>query len=265
MNVAVIVTTYNRPDYLGRTLAGYLNQTHPPDEIVIADDGSTEETARLVTKIKQETAIDIRHVWQEDRGFRAARIRNKAVAHSRGEYIIPADDDSIPSPNLVLDHVKYAERGHFIQGHRVLLGPALSACFSRQDISPWRLVVYGLAGKAQNISNAFTMPWPLVVKSRKLSGIRSCNMSFFRSDFLAVNGFNQDFTGWGKEDSELVVRFYKYGLKRKDIRFRAASFHLHHAEFSRGNLLVNQELLAEAGKAEGYYCPNGINQFLMTL
>ncbi|MDZ4165816.1 MAG: glycosyltransferase family 2 protein [Smithellaceae bacterium] len=263
MKTTVIITTYNRPDYLLRTVAGYLNQTRPPDEIIVADDGSTEETAVMVTKITQEATIDILHVWQEDRGFRAAEIRNKAVARSRGQYIILTDDDSIPSPGLVADHLEYAEQGYFIQGHRVLLGPALSPHFTHRDISPGQLLCMGFTGKAQNITNGLTLPWAWVARSRKLRGIRSCNMSFSQADFLAVNGFNHDFRGWGKEDSELAVRFYKFGLKRKDIRFRGGCFHLHHNEFSRENVQRNIGLLEEAMNKEGYFCPNGIDQYLV--
>ena len=87
-------------------------------------------------------------------------------------------------------------------------------------------------------------------------------MSFFRKDFITVNGFNEDFEGWGKEDSELVVRFYKYGLRRKDIKFRAYCIHLYHTEYSRENLGGNIAILDKAISSNGFFCKNGIDKYL---
>jgi glycosyltransferase involved in cell wall biosynthesis len=262
MKVSVIITTYNRPDYLRRVLDAHLAQGRQPEEILVADDGSGPETALMLQELQVTSPIPIIHVWQENQGFRAGTIRNRAAAQATGSYLILTDDDIIPAANFIRDHVDYAETGHFIQGHRVLMGPHLSRRGTYRDLSFGNLVKWGLRRQAANVTNGLTLPWPLIVKSRQLKGIRSCNMSFFRRDFLAVNGFNQDFQGWGKEDSELAVRFFKYGLTRKDIRYRAGCFHLYHPEYSRDNLEQNLRLLAAAQAREGYYCANGIDQFL---
>lgn len=262
MNVSVIISTYNRPDYLERVIEGYICQTQQPDEIVIADDGSTEETALMLQEKQKNTTIKILHVWHEDRGFRAASIRNKAVAKSSGQYLIICDDDSIPSPALVKDHLRHAEKGCFIQGHRVLLGQHVSEDFTFRDISLLRLLKFSIKGQANNILNALHLPMPLIRVSQKLKGIRSCNMSFFKEDFIAVNGFNEDFEGWGKEDSELAVRFYKYGLNRKDIKFSACCYHLYHAPYLRHSLKRNIVILEKAQKEDDYFCKDGIDKYL---
>ncbi|ODA44827.1 putative two-domain glycosyltransferase [Thermodesulfovibrio sp. N1] len=243
-------------------IEGYLNQTHIPDEIVIADDGSDKETALIIKNLQENGKVKIIHVWHEHKGFRAAKIRNKAIAHSSGEYLIITDDDSIPCHTHVEDHLRYAEEGYFIQGHRVLLGPEVSQNFTFQDISIKKLILYKLKGQASNVVNAIRLPAPLIKISQSLKGIRSCNMSFFRKDFITVNGFNEDFEGWGKEDSELAVRFYRYGLKRKDIKFRATCYHLYHAPYERVNLEKNISLLNLSIKSQEYFCKNGIDKYL---
>jgi glycosyltransferase involved in cell wall biosynthesis len=260
--VSVIVTTYNRPQYLARVLEGYLHQTRPPEEIIVADDGSTGETASMIHELQKNSPVPLFHVWHEDRGFRAGHIRNRAAARSAGDYLILADDDSIPVPTLVEDHLRNAEAGFFLQGHRVLLGPAASQTFTWHDISLARALALALRGQAGNVLNAIHLPRAMVRRSREMRGIRSCNMSFFRADFFAVNGFNEAFEGWGKEDSELAVRFYKYGLRRKDLRFQGACYHLHHAPYSRERLERNLALLAAAEQNPAWRCEKGVDQYV---
>lgn len=262
MNVSVIISTYNRPHYLEKTLQGYLHQSISPDEIIIADDGSTAQTAEMVKKIADSSPIPIKHVWHEDKGFRAAAIRNKAIAKSSGDYIILSDDDSVPCSEMVKDHKDFAQKGFFIQGHRVLLMKDAVDTFSFKFANTRGAFRLMLKGLAKNVSNSLRLPLPLIRKTKSLRGIRSCNMSFFKSDFLAVNGFNEDFVGWGKEDSELVVRFYKLGLMRKDVKFRLCCYHLWHEEFSRDRLKQNIALLEDAMSQEGYYCTNGVDKYL---
>ncbi len=263
MKISVVITTYNRPSYLKKSLDGFLKQSHPPDEIIIADDGSSEETVSLIESFrKDETKINMLHIWQEDRGFRLSQIRNRAISRASGTYLIICDDDIIPDIRFVEDHLRYAENGCFIQGHRVLLNDKVSEQFGFKDISLLRLFRLLLNRQASNILNAFRSPVPFIRISRKLKGIRSCNMSFFRKDFITVNGFNEDFEGWGKEDSELVVRFYQVGLRRKDIKFRAYCIHLYHTEYSRENLGENIALLDRAISRNEFFCKNGIDKYL---
>ncbi|NOZ25942.1 MAG: glycosyltransferase [Nitrospirae bacterium] len=262
MKISVIISTYNRPHYLRKVIDGYMNQTFRDFEIVIADDGSTEETALLLTELAAGSDIPLLHVWHPDEGFRLAMIRNRAVARSRGDYIIFTDDDCIPDKRFVMDHYRYAEEGFFLQGHRVLIGEGASREFVSGDCAPARLLVLLLRGEVANSLNAVRLPCPWIRKGRSLRGVRGCNMSLFRSDFLAVNGFNEDFEGWGKEDSELVARLYRFGTKRKDVKFRACCFHLHHGVFERGRLGKNIELLRQSMESGDHYCANGIDKYL---
>ncbi|MEO8442297.1 MAG: glycosyltransferase, partial [Betaproteobacteria bacterium] len=121
MKTAVVVTTYNRPDALAAALAGYQAQRDTGFELVIADDGSTAATREVVDAFKARADFSVSHVWHEDRGFRAAAIRNRALAVTRADYIIFSDGDCVPAQQFVAQHARFAERGWFVAGNRVLL------------------------------------------------------------------------------------------------------------------------------------------------
>jgi glycosyltransferase involved in cell wall biosynthesis len=256
MKISVIVSTYNRPDALQKVLNGLCVQTRLPDEVMVADDGSAPETAEMVSRFP--SPFPLVHVWQEDQGFRAARIRNKAILKSTGTYLVLMDGDCIPNRHFIADHLALAEDTCFFQGKRVLVSQRLSPVFTHKTI---RLSArYVLSGDIGNAHHLIRIPFFPALYSTRLSGVRTCNMGVFKRDMAAVNGFNQDFVGWGREDSELVVRLYKYGLRRKDHPFRAVCFHLWHLENDRTRLQDNDTLLRKAMETKGYECINGLVQ-----
>jgi glycosyltransferase involved in cell wall biosynthesis len=256
---SLVITTYNWPDALDLVIRSALAQSEPPCEIIVADDGSTTETSALVEKHKEASSVPVLHVWQEDLGFRAAASRNRAIATSRGNYTVIVDGDMLLHRDFIRDHKLLAREGSFIQGSRVML--------SRENTS--RLLVgksihVPLSEKGLgNRKNALRIPMLsslLAVKTNSLRGIRSCNMSFFREDCISINGFNEDFTGWGREDSEFAVRLINSGVLRRNVRFSAIAFHLWHAENPRQSLAVNDRLLEQAIKEKRTTCVNGIDK-----
>lgn len=259
MKISVIVTTYNRPDALAKVLAALYEQTRPPDEILVADDGSAEATHRCVEELKRRSSVPTIHVWQPDEGFRAAKIRNEALRVSTGDYVVFLDGDCIPDLHFVEDHDRLSGLGFFLQGKRILVDRAWSEAFTHRDIAGHRLKLFF----SRHIGNRHHLPrlgWLPPLINTKLGGARSCNLAIFRSDLYAVNGFNEAFQGWGREDSEIVVRLYKYGLKRKEHPFAAICFHLWHPENDRTRLLVNDQLLAQAQAADTYLCAHGLQR-----
>jgi len=259
MIVSVIITTYNRPNSLAKVLEALRHQTRVADEVIVADDGSGPETAEVVSGFMADSPFPLYHVWQEDRGFRSGRIRNKAINKSKGGYIILLDGDCIPGKHFMEDHLALAEKGFFFQGKRVLIGRKLSHAFTHKDAnSTQRLLKFVLSRDISNSHHLIRLRFFPAYSSTKLSGIRSCNMGFFREDLFAVNGFNQDFVGWGREDSELAVRLYRFGLKRKEHPFMAICFHLWHEENDRKLLTKNDELLQKAIESNEYICSNGL-------
>jgi glycosyltransferase involved in cell wall biosynthesis len=261
MKVSLIITTYNKPDYLKKVIDGVFLQRVLPHEIIIADDGSDEMTKNVVEEYGKTAPCPLVHVWQEDRGFRLARIRNKAIKRAAGEYLIFLDGDCVPSPHFIPDHVALAEGGCFFQGKRMLLSKEFSSLFEASRIGDRGFLLrLFLTGGVSNSHHLLRVPIFPALKSRNLKGMRGCNVGFYRKDLIAVNGFNEDFIGWGREDSELAVRLYKYGLTRKTHPFQAVCFHLWHEENARKELAKNDELLRKALESSDYRCRNGIEE-----
>jgi glycosyltransferase involved in cell wall biosynthesis len=262
MKLSVIVATYNRPDALKRVLEGLLNQSSVPHEIIVADDGSRGETANLVNQIVSLSPhCPVLHVWHEDLGFRLAEIRNRAIFKSSGDYIVSIDGDCIPGRHFIKDHMLLAKPGFFFQGKRVIVEQELEASFDFDKTNrTLKLFIDALKGRISNAHHLLRIPLFPALTTTRLSGVRGCNMGFFREDLFAVNGFNQDFKGWGREDSELVARLYNYGLRRREHPFMAVCFHLWHLENDRGNFMKNDALLNETILSGEYFCKNGLSR-----
>lgn len=261
MTCSLIITTYNWPEALELVIRSALAQSEPPMEIVVADDGSTTETADLIARCRASAAVPLVHAWQEDIGFRAAASRNRAIAMSRGDYIVIVDGDMLLHHDFIRDHRRLARRESFIQGSRVLLSQANTAKRLASGQSRISLIEEGVG----NRKNALRVAWLselLAVEGGSLKGIRSCNMSFFREECIRVNGFNEDFVGWGREDSEFAVRMINSGILRRNVRFSAIAAHLWHRENTRQALPENDRLLEDAIARKSCWCENGINKYL---
>ena len=259
VKISVVVTTYNRPDALVQVLDSLDHQTQPPDEVLVADDGSETQTAAAIDGLSRQVTYPLLHVWHEDRGFRAAKIRNDAIRNASGEYIVLLDGDCIPDGHFVNDHRRLARSGHFFQGKRVLVSQRASAVFKWQETrSARRLIWLAFSRQLDNVHHLIRCPWLSPFPSSGIGGTRSCNLGVFRSDLFAVNGFNEDFSGWGREDSELVARLYNYGLKRNVHPFSAICFHLWHEENSRDRLSDNDEILRKTLASDEYYTRQGL-------
>ena len=258
-HVSIIVTTYNRPGALEQVLAGLAQQTRLADEVIVADDGSGEETASLIAELTDRLPYPLAHVWHADKGFRAAKIRNAAIRRSTGAYLVLLDGDCIPNRHFVKDHLRLAKTGCFFQGKRVLVAQSSADAFGRaQANDSWGLLKSFISGRLGNAHHLIRLPWLPAMISPGLSGTRSCNLGLFRSDLFAVNGFNEAFVGWGREDSELVARLYKWGLKRRTHPFMAICFHLWHAENSRQRMAENDDMLNKAISSDDYFTPQGL-------
>jgi glycosyltransferase involved in cell wall biosynthesis len=262
MKITLIITTYNWHESLFLVLESIRHQLIAPNEIIVADDGSDYKTKDLINNFNRDHELNILHSWQEDRGFRAARSRNKAIFISSGEYIILIDGDTILHPSFVKDHSEIAEYGCFIQGSRVLISES-----GTQEILATKNVNFSLFSpnlkNRKNSIHSNLLSSLFTSKKNHLNGIKSCNMAFYKKDFKKINGFNNDFEGWGREDSEFVIRLINSGIKRINIRFKAIQFHLWHLENSRKSLEKNDEILNEAIINKTTWCDNGFKSIEM--
>lgn len=260
MRISVIVTTYNWPSALSAVLNSILSQTQLPDEVIIADDGSGLETQALIQRYQSQYPLPLHHSWQEDCGFRAAESRNKALAKATGDYIIIIDGDIYLPESFIKDHALIARPGYFVQGGRVSLGPELSQQLISTNTLPklWQKGIKNRKNmlRCKRLAKFFSRTW------NSDASTRSCNMAFWRQDIIDVNGFNNDFVGWGREDSELVIRLLNHGLQRLYIKFLAAGYHLYHQENPRESLEANQKIFEQTKASRATRCANGLDKFL---
>jgi glycosyltransferase involved in cell wall biosynthesis len=262
MTTTLIITTYNWPKALEIVLMGVENQTLLPDEILIADDGSTEETSNLIKKWQTKLKTTIIHSWQEDIGFRLATSRNKAIAKSTGDYIIMIDGDLVLHPNFIKDHVIHCNKNQFVIGTRVLLKDDYSKqLLSKKNINFSVNNNYILANSKNLINNSF-LSKICSYKTTSYKQVRGCNMACFKTDLIKVNGFNEDFIGWGREDTEIVVRLLNAKIIRKNVKFNANVLHIFHPESTRKMLITNELILKKTISEKLIRCQNGLDKYL---
>lgn len=270
MNICVIVTTYNRPDALGAVLDGYAAQSTRDFELLVADDGSTGETRARVEDFAKRAPFALRHVWQEDRGFRAAAARNRTLAATRAEYVIFSDGDCIPSPGYVRRHAALAEPGYYLAGSRVLLSEAFTARVLRErlPVHAWSNRQWFGAWLKRDVNRMLPLLSLPDGEFRKRTpqrweGVKTCNFSAWRSDLLRVNGLDESYTGWGLEDSDLVVRLLRAGVRHKSARLAAPVFHLWHREQDRRFLPENRRRLEDILRSPRIEAVAGVSQYLV--
>jgi glycosyltransferase involved in cell wall biosynthesis len=259
----LLIATYNWPEALELALNSVLQQTVLPNEVIIADDGSDDRTRQLVEKFQRNFPVALHHIWHPDEGFRLATIRNKAIAAAKYPYLIQVDGDLILHPSFVKDHIQAARPAHFIGGSRVLLDEQLSRTIFQNK--KWQLSLFKKG--VRNKFNALHMPAmarliEIFKKEKGLYNLRGCNMSFWKEDLLAVNGYNEQITGWGREDTELVIRLYNKGIRRVYFKLQGIVYHLYHKEYDRASLLANDEIVKKALETKPTWCEKGLSQYL---
>jgi len=262
-SLAVVISTYNAPQMLYLVLDGYARQTDTDFSIYIADDGSGPATQKVIEAFRHNNpAIAVHHVHHEDDGFRKARIHNRVIAQASEDYILLTDGDCIPLPGLIAAHRRLATGGTFISGSRVLISQMLSEKLQQEngkvDLGLGSLLKWRLQG---NINRLLPLLLPVYSSSAhdRLSGIRGCHLASWRADLLTVNGFDESFEGWGREDSDLAARLLHAGIRRRDMR-GSPVLHLWHKDESRRRLDENDDMLRQCLKQKRIRAIKGIEQ-----
>ncbi|MAZ71896.1 MAG: glycosyl transferase family 2 [Flavobacteriaceae bacterium] len=267
IDTSIIISTYNSPEWLEKVLYGYNNQAYRMFEIVIADDGSSDETKQLLERMRQEVFYPIIHVWHEDSGFQKSQILNKAIVTCNTPYIIMSDGDCIPRKDFVEQHVKFREEGYFLSGGYFMLPMETSTAITREDIYSERcfdvswLKKQGLRASFKN--NKLTSG---TFKASVLNAITPTNASWnghnasgWKEDIIAINGFDERMQ-YGGQDRELGERLVNYGLKSKQIRYNAVVIHLDHPRGYKNQESIdkNRDIRNQTQKLNKTWTPFGI-------
>ena len=267
MKLSFIVLTYNRTDALLAVLGALAAQCGPDHEVLIADDGSNSSQVDLLHQKYPAFKCPVKHIWHPDAGFTAATARNLGAQHAKGDYLVFLDGDCVPGASFVQAHTRLAQENCFVNGSRVLLSERLTrqvvnqkVNLSKQSFGFW--LKARLQGDSNKLLHLLGWPYSLFrVQTRfKWQGIRSCNMSVWRKDFVAVNGFDESFKGWGHEDADLVLRLSHSGVQRKNGFWATEVFHLWHREQKRDNESANYSKVVERLKTKLIQAEKGLAQ-----
>jgi glycosyltransferase involved in cell wall biosynthesis len=265
LNCSLIISTYNWPEALRLCLESVLQQSVLPAEIIVADDGSKGETKELIECFAAKSPVPVTHVWHPDEGFQLSKIRNRAIAKASCPYIIQVDGDLILHPHFIKDHLHIRDEGCFVSGSRVLL----SAETSEGLIKNQSLEINKYNKGSKNFFNKFRNPFlrralstRYKMKGKNKFYVKGCNMAFWKKDLLTVNGYNEAFKGWGREDSELAIRLINAGIRKKFLKMGGISYHLYHKEASREMEQENTLMMETSIEEKKVFAKKGVDQYL---
>jgi hypothetical protein len=274
MKTSVIVPTYNRPQALKLSLLSLAGQSILPSEVLIADDGSGGETRDLILAMQEQLkhAFPIKHIWQEDIGFRKPRILNETVRHSSGDYLIFIDGDCMAHRHFVKSHVEYSSPDAVLSGKRVEIGKQVSERLLEKERVMNRLTFLLLWDSARHqsrrvaesvqIKNRFLR---LLLHRDRISndGVWGCNFSLYKELFMAINGSDEDFIDGSIEDNDIGIRVLNQGKRIRSIRGLAIVFHLWHKStwsFYNEKYKYNVAILKRRIANKETVCKNGIRK-----
>jgi len=261
--VSLIISTYNRPKALNLCLQSVIRQSILPDEVIIGDDGSKEETRDLIRSFQENFPVPLIHVWQEDEGFRVAKSRNRAIAASQYEYIIEVDGDVILHRDCIADHLYFSKGGYFLKGGRVNLTETLTnQCCEERKLPR---IYFFSKGVLRRINALRCLPLSRYFAPRyRKGGVTGlgCNMSFWKKDCLNINGYDEFFEGWGGEDIDFASRMINSGVKRLYLKFSGIVYHLWHNDLYMQNKEKNFTYYYDKRDKKAVRCEKGVDQYL---
>ncbi|GAA4816808.1 glycosyltransferase family 2 protein [Litoribaculum gwangyangense] len=258
---SLVTPTYNWPEALELLLLSIKNQTYLPNEVIIADDGSKKETEHLIKRFQNDFPVPLHHVWHEDNKNQKPAIMNKAIAMAKYDYIIEIDGDIIMHKDFVKDHIKMAKKNTFLYGSRVNIQEKhLDDLFYNKQIT-FNFFSKGIKKRGRTLHIPFLSKLYKEENTRSPK-LRGCNMSFWKDDFIKVNGFNENLIGWGIDDSEMIQRLLNIGVKGKRLKFAGLAYHIYHKEQDKSHININEIIERETTEKKITFIEKGVNQYL---
>jgi glycosyltransferase involved in cell wall biosynthesis len=237
---SVIISVYNRFDFLELVLAGLEIQTEPDFEVIISDDGSNEAFVARLTALRATSPLRIHHNWHPDEGFLKNRILNVSVQSALGRQLIFLDGDCIPHPHFIEEHLAHGGLGRCLAGRRIDISERLTQQLTPEQIRAGVLqnpatmlgqLVDFLTRRTFHFMNGFYVTNPVLRRyfNRKERGLLGANFSVAKADMLAINGFDERYTAptFG-EDSDIDFRLRLNGVKIIPVLNIAVAYHCYH-------------------------------------
>ena len=262
ITVSLCISTYNRHAALQLCLESVLNQSRMPDEILVGDDGSTDETRKLVGSYIPKFKIPLIHLWQPDDGFRLASVRNVCFREAKGTYVIQIDGDTILEKRFIEDHILFSRKKTFLSGSRSLINEPATKTLEQEGALNWDLLNRNLT-KQYNAIRFIPLAQFIYYMhrgDRQAKHVLGSNMSFWKEDLISVNGYNEDFKGWGAEDQDIAIRLLHAGVGMRFLKYAGVTYHLHHMKASDSNFLSNFRTLSKTKETQLTFVEKGIRK-----
>lgn len=270
---SVIISFYNKLDFLKLLFAGFEMQTEEDFEIIIADDGSREEVVSELQGMITDIPLKITHIWQEDKGFRKNRILNKAVVASKSDYLIFVDGDCIPHKEFVNEHIRNKKENVCFTGRRVNLSEKITSLLTVEKIKKsfierniLNLFIDQLLFKASDVEKGLYFKNNLIrgwINSKK-RGLIGCNYSIHKTDLLKINGFDERYElPYVGEDTDVQFRLELIGIKISSLNNVAIQYHLYHKPLEKPQ--KNFDLFEKVKSAKEAFTPFGISKSICPL
>ncbi|AZQ43756.1 glycosyltransferase family 2 protein [Nonlabens ponticola] len=267
--ISLILSTYNSLEWLKKTLWSYEHQIFREFEIIIADDGSGNETIDFIKEYTSQSDRVIKHVWHEDDGFQKSKILNKAILACAADYVVMSDGDCIAREDFLQIHYERREPGYFLSGGYYKLPLELSQLITKEDILTQRcfdldwLHSKGLPESFKNkkLSSGFVEASVMEAITPTNASWNGHNSSGWLKDIIKVNGFDERMQ-YGGQDRELGERLYNIKIKSKQIRYSAVCLHLDHSRGYKNEetLKKNKAIRKATRKEKRQFTPHGINK-----
>ncbi len=254
------------PRHLDLVCAALERQTTRDFEVLFCDDGSGPETRLVIESFTARSGLSAKHLWQEHKGFRKCRILNQAARAAQGKVFVFLDGDCVPHRDFIRDHLDAQEPGRYLAGRRVELGEQLSANLSADDVRRGffdrpnaRLLWSSLRGETEFFNRSIRVPWPSV-RARfgmdRVADLKGCNYSIPREALEALNGFDEEYEGYGREDTDIELRLQNLGYRIKSLKGLALQFHVWHPR--REFTPANDARLEEVKRSGRITCEKGL-------
>ncbi|MDF3078249.1 MAG: glycosyltransferase [Sphingobacteriaceae bacterium] len=259
---SLLIATYNWPEALEASVRSAFRQTSLPKEIIICDDGSGDATKELVQKLKDESPVPLIYMWHPDEGFQLATIRNKGIALASGDYILQVDGDVILHKDFIKDHLNNAADGVFFSGNRFYLSPDRSSKILSKPFKRMRIYPKLAKDSWAQLRIPFLQKFMADRYRKSYHYVIGCNLGIWRKDLIAINGYDESFTGWGSEDWDLAIRLENSGVGLRLLRFGGIQFHIFHQENQRSNVSENGSRALQHLHDKVTRIEKGVDQYL---
>lgn len=256
--ITLVLSVADNPSALDLVFEGVSLQTRAPDELLIADDGSDDQTMAIIEKWRRRLPFRVERFWFPHELFRRSVALNTVVASATGDYLVFLDGDCVPHRRFLADHVRHAAFGEFVQGRRAGIRARFVKRLSVRHIRPVQLF---LRGQLYGLRRSIRRPWA-TVRMDPSCVIQGSNLGVWREDYIRVNGYDETIVGHTHADTEFAARLANAGVKCKKVVGQLIVFHLDHRRVVRYLTATNERILERTRREKRTRCEVGLSERL---